>query len=1232
VRRTSEVAEQGRSAPPVPVSFAQERAWLEDRLAPGAGAAGAVVRLRGALDTAALTVAIGELADRHPALRTSIALDQDTLVQVISPAPQVTLDIVAAEPASAPGLASYALHEPFDLGQGPLLRARLIRASDTDHLLVLAAHRAIADESSLTIMLTELGLLYSAQVTGGPAADDGHQAILRPLAGSFPDYALAQRRTLAGGGFETGLRYWREQLAGVPADGFPAARPPGGAQREARRAIRTSAAVGTLAALRQFAAARNVRARDVLLAGVQVLIARYTSAQDAVTGVTVSARREASLRAVVGPFTDIVVLRTSLSGDPAFAELVARAAAAMAAAHRQGDVPFGAVVAALRPLRGADRYPLFGVGIDIAPGCDDAGAAPAAPVLAGLTAELMETTAPGLAAGLCLGARVDIGGELTLTAEYPPNRYAAEWVAALLTHWQTALSAGLADPATPVSKVPLLTEPEQRAAQASAQGIKRHYPDQPIHKLIAQQAARTPQAVALSCAGQEMSYAGLAEAAGTLAAWLRGQGTGPGSLVGLLLDRNIDLVVAVLGVLGAGAGFLPLDTTNPPERIAMIVADAGTEAVLTTPGLRSRLPASVRPITGWPRPGQSGAPVGKSSAALSGGAGGSPPALSGGAAGGSPPALSGGAAGGPSPAPSGDLDALSGDLDALCYVIFTSGSTGRPKGVATSHRNLVSFVSGLLNTVGRDQFRRTLFSTPLNFDACLVELWPPLVTGGTLVICDGLLDVAADPAALDGVTLLNAVPSVLAEFLRTGAFPASLKTLTVGAEPLPGALVRELFQRSPARDVYNMYGPTETTGYATMSRMPRAPGEPAITIGRPIDNVTALILDRYGNAVPTGVPGEMFLGGPGVAIGYWRQPELTEQRFLQVSAAGGQQRMYRTGDSCRRRADGEMEFLGRLDDQVKVHGVRIELGDVEAALARHPAVRAAVAAVRENPAGQRCLVGYFVTDQAAPPSSAELAAACRRTVPPSLVPEAFVPVAEIPRSATGKANRRALPGPPWGLAAGTLTGVEHDIAQIWCALLGRERVSRQDSFFELGGSSLLAVRMAEQVGRRLGVNLPPDAAWSTPTLAALAREIGKIAGPGTAVRPEDSPDDEQREGLLQRDGPGPRDSRVVPRTATEREVATVYADVLGIPRAGALDDFFDLGGTSLQAAVAIGRIRHQLGVTVPMADFIVAATVEDVAQLVEEALLSQASPQDLAAATGGRPPDRTISMEVPDHG
>jgi amino acid adenylation domain-containing protein len=1203
VRHTSEVAEHGRSAPPVPASFAQERAWLEDRLAPGAGAAaGAVVRLRGALDTAALAAAIGALADRHPALRTSIALDQDTLVQVISPAPQVTPDIVAAEPVSAPGLASWALHEPFDLGQGPLLRARLIRASDTDHLLVLAAHRAIADESSLTIMLAELGLLYSAQVTAGAAADDGHQAVLRPLAGSFPDYALAQRRTLAGGGFETGLRYWREQLAGVPADSFPAARPPGGAQREARRAVRSSAAVGTLAALRHFAAARNIRARDVLLAGVQVLIARYTSAQDAVTGVTVSARREASLRAVVGPFTDIVVLRTSLSGDPAFAELVARAAEAMAVAHRQGDVPFGAVVAALRPLRGADRYPLFGVGIDIAPGCDNAGAAPAAPVLTGLTAELMETTAPGLAAGLCLGARVDIDGELMLTAEYPPNRYAAEWVRALLTHWQTALSAGLADPATPVSKVPLLTEPEQRAAQASAQGIKRHYPDQPIHKLIAQQAARTPQAVALSCAGRELSYAGLAEAAGTLAAWLRGQGTGPGSLVGLLLDRNIDLVVAILGVLGAGAGFLPLDTTNPPERIAMIVADAGTEAVLTTPGLRPRLPASVRPVTGWPRPGQSGAPVGKSSAAPSGGA-----------AGGSPPAPS-------------------GDLDALCYVSFTSGSTGRPKGVAASHRNLVSFVSGLLNTVGRDQFRRTLFSTPLNFDACLVELWPPLVTGGTLVICDGLLDVAADPAALDGVTLLNAVPSVLAEFLRTGAFPASLQTLTVGAEPLPGALVRELFQRSPAQDVYNMYGPTETTGYATMSRMPRAPGEPAVTVGRPIDNVTALVLDRYGNAAPTGAPGEMFLGGPGVAIGYWRRPELTEQRFLQVTAAGGQQRMYRTGDSCRRRADGEIEFLGRLDDQVKVHGVRIELGDVEAALARHPAVRAAVAAVRENPAGQRCLVGYFVTDQASPPSSAELAAACRRTLPPSLVPEAFVPVAEIPRSATGKANRRALPDPPWGLAAGTLTGVEHDIAHIWCALLGREGVSRQDSFFELGGSSLLAVRMAEQVGRRLGVNLPPDVAWSTPTLAALAREIGKIAGPGTAVWPQDSPDDEQREGLLQRDGPGPRESPVVPRTAAEREVATVYADVLGIPRAGALDDFFDLGGTSLQAAVAIGRIRHQLGVTVPMADFIVAATVEDVAQLVEEALLSQASPQDLAAATGGSPPDRTISMEVPDHG
>ncbi len=286
------------------------------------------------------------------------------------------------------------------------------------------------------------------------------------------------------------------------------------------------------------------------MAGAQVLIARYTSAEDAVAGVTVSARRETGLRAVVGPFTDITVLRTCLSGDPAFAELAVRAADGMAAAQRYGDVPFGALVAALRPPRAADRYPLFGVGIDVAPGCDDAGAAPTAPVLAGLTAELIETTGAGLTAGLCLGARLDAGGELVLTAEYPTDRYAADWVLALLTHWQTVLRAGLADPALPVSAVPLLTEPEQRAAQAMSQGIKRRYPDQPVHVLVAEQAARTPQAVAVSCAGREMSYAELAEAAATLAAWLCAQGAGPGSLVGLLLDRDIDLVVAVLGVLG----------------------------------------------------------------------------------------------------------------------------------------------------------------------------------------------------------------------------------------------------------------------------------------------------------------------------------------------------------------------------------------------------------------------------------------------------------------------------------------------------------------------------------------------------------------------------------------------------------------------------------------------------------------------------------------------------------
>jgi amino acid adenylation domain-containing protein len=1216
---------------PVPASLEQERAWLEDRLAGGQEAVtGAVVRVRGPLDVPALAAAVRGLAARHPSLRTSFALAGDTLTQVVAPPAEVILDTTAVPAGQAPQAAAAVLREPFDLGAGPLLRARLIQAGADDHLLVLAAHRAAADEPSLTAMLSELGSLYAVPAGIGPPGDaaavpagagssgdaaavpagagrSGDAAAVPAGAGSSGDaaavpagagrsgdpagagrsgdaaavpgpaqsvagYARAQRQRLAGGGFDAELGYWREQLDGAEAAGFPAARPGHDAKRNDRGRVSRRTAPGTLASLRAFAAGRDVPAAAALIAACHALMARYTTESDVTTGVVVNARRPPG---VAGQFTDVAVLRATLSGDPSFGDLAGRAAAALAAARRDGGVAFGAVLADLRPARDPDRYPFFEVGLDIAAGCGDPAAVPAAPGLPGLACELAEVVSAGLTAGLCLGARVAPDGELALTAAYPAHRYDKEWVTGLLGYWETALSAGLADPGLRVSALPLLSERGRREALAAARGTPRRYPAQPVHTLVAQQAARTPGAVAVSCAGRELSYAELTGAADTLAGHLRSLGAGPGSLVGLFLGRDIELLVAILGVLGAGAGFLPLDTSHPPDRLAMICEDAGTEIVLTDERLRPRLPAGVRPVTGWP-------------AAPGAGPGDGPGA-------GRPPSDAG--------------------PDALCHVVFTSGSTGRPKGVAASHRNVTAFVSGLLRTVGAGRFRRTLFSTALSFDACLVELWPPLVTGGTLVIVDGLLDAAADPRLLDGITLANAVPSVLAEFLRTSAFPASLRTLMVGAEPLPGALVRQVFERSAADEVYNMYGPTEATSYATMRRMPRSTQEPLVTIGRPIDNVTALVLDRYGNPAPAGMPGELFLGGPGVAIGYRNAPGLTGERFVTVAVGGTGQRMYRTGDACRRRADGELEFLGRMDDQVKVRGFRIELGEVEAALARHPAVRAAVAAVREDPAGRRRLVGYFVTDSV-PPATAELVAACRRTLPASLVPEFFVQVPAIPRTATGKASRRALPDPRWeppAAAPEPSAGSAGEVADLWRALLRVPSVSWQDNFFDLGGSSLLATVMADRLGQRLGVALPPALAWSAPTVAALAREIDKTAPAVPAAPPRE-------EGQF-----------TAPRTGTERDIAAIFADVLEVPRAGALDDFFDLGGSSLNAAVAIARIRHQLGVAVPMADFIVDATVAAVAQAVEDTLLSQVSAADLAAAYGAGP-DPTDTTEAPDHG
>jgi non-ribosomal peptide synthetase component F/acyl carrier protein len=983
----SEVAGRRRE----PVSFEQERVWREEQLAPGQRPSAAVVAIRGPLDTRALGEAVTSLAARHPSLRTTFGAVDDSPVAVITDPPRAALQITTVSPDRARAAAMASAHEPIPLGPGPLLRASLIRQASDHHLLVLAAHRMIADEPSLAIMLTELGPLYAAHLVPGRGAD----SLPAPPQQTCAGYAIWQRDMLAGGGFEADLRYWRGHLGqAVPLRLLPSA-PPTDPAASARHAVTYQARPGTLRRLREFAAAHGVRAQHVITAACLAVSARYTSGDDTVTGCTLSSRGQPGLGSLIGQFGNVLPLRVSLAADPSFGELASRVAVAMTRAAEHGHVPFQALAAALCPPREPGSYPFFEVTIDVAAGCGNPAAVPAPPSLPGLTTEVLDVTAPALAAGLCITAKVT-GGELELTAEYPEGRCDPGWALALLTRTGTALAEGMAAPGGQISALPLLTG-DERASAAGVHGPQRPYPFVTLHELVWRQAARTPHAPAVTWQHDEVTYAQLRHAAQRAAASLQAAGAGAGTTVGVLLPGG-DLVAGILGALAAGGAFTQLDPAEPAERVAWRCELAGVNIVLTTQALRPLLPAAVTAVTSWD------------------------------------------AESGPPPGPATDgLPSRGAGMDAPCAVLFTGSE---PEAVPVSHRNVVAAVSGLLHALGAERFRGSLLTAALSGADGLAQLFPALVTGGTVVLPGQDGPSSAAGRVPGGVTIMAAAPADVSRSLRQAPLPPTVRTLMLTGGRLPDGLTEQVFQRSSVNDICVCYGCAETTTYTLMRRLTRGgeqPGHP-----RPLGGVTALVLDRYGSPAPPGVAGELFIAGPMVASGYLGGTEDSRQRFRKVTVAGTGQPGYRTGEAARILPGGELE----------------------------------------------------------------------------------------------------LPGQP---------------------------------------------------------GQPAEAPGAGPAAAAAA-------------------------------GPEPAYGEfVAPRTGTELQIAAIYAEVLGASRVGALDDFFDLGGSSLEGTAVLGRIRQRFAVTIPMSDFMGAATVEVIAQAVDDSLLAQVTAEDLAAAMG-MAPGLTAPTEAHDHG
>ncbi|HEX6904704.1 MAG TPA: amino acid adenylation domain-containing protein [Thermoanaerobaculia bacterium] len=1030
------VREPGAAAP---LSFAQRRLWFLHQLEPDdAYHVPGALRFRGPLREDVLERTLEEVVRRHEALRTVFGPGDGEPVQTVLPPagprllPVADLSALpaAAREAEAARLLRLEADRAFDLSRGPLIRLLLLRLSSAERLLSLVVHHIVSDAWSTGVLLREMSVLYAAFAAGRPSP-------LPELPVQYPDFARWQRRWLSGERLEREVAHWRRALASAPESlELPYDRPPGaaaGTRGGCRPAELPAGLYGPLVAL---ARREGWTAFMALFAGFQALLARYSGQTDVVVGSPIANRNRLELEGLIGFFTNTLALRADLAGDPAFREIGRRVRAAALDAYAHQDLPFEKLVEELSPDRQAGRNPIFQTVLVLQ-------SPPAAPALPGIETGLVEVATGAAKFDLTLLLTED-GSGASGVLEYARDLFDGTTAERLLGHLRNLLAGAVEDPGRRLSELPLLTAHErQQVFDEWNDTLMTRAPEgRCLHHLVAAQARRTPDAVAVVGERETLTYRGLTERAGRLARFLRGLGVGPETRVGLCVERTPDMVAAMLGILEAGGAYLPLDPAYPRERVELMLADGGAPVLVTESALAGGLPSFAGPVVLLDADRQ------RIDAAV---------------------AL-------PGAAP--EVDETN-----LAYVIFTSGSTGRPKGVAIEHHNAVTLVGWGLETFPPEALEASLVATSICFDISVFEIFAPLAVGGRLIVVPNVL---ALPGLAEEVTIVNAVPSPMAE-VAGGPFPARLRVVNLGGEPLKPDLVDRIYSHPQVERVYNLYGPSEDTTYSTFLRVPR--GASRITVGRPVAETQARVLGRSGELLPAGVAGELFLSGGGLSRGYLGRPDLTAERFVPDPYGPPGARMYRTGDRIRLLPDGQLDFLGRFDHQVKIRGVRIELGEIEAALERHPAVRQAVAVVRsDGPLGAR-LVGYVMPEEGAGEDlPAELAAYLREILPAVMVPTVWMVLPAFPLSPNGKVDRRALPDPERSDSAGAgapRTPAEERMAAIWSEVLGVAGVGADDDFFDLGGHSLLATQVASRVQEVFGVHLPLRRMFEASTLAAM---------------------------------------------------------------------------------------------------------------------------------------------------
>ncbi len=1045
-----------RSGPP-PASFTQQRFWFLHQFEPDnpVYTIARQIALNGHLEERVLEQSLSEIVQRHEALRTTFALVDEQLVQVIAPAYPIQplrVDLtdlsVTEQNSQIEKLAAVTAHQPFDLAEGPLLRVRLLRLAHDRHILLLAVHHSVCDGWSLTLLLRELATLYTAFTAKQPSP-------LPSLPLQYADFTLWQRERLQGDVLQLQLTYWKRQLAdaptllNLPTDHLrPAVQSYRGAHYHFEIPVDLRNKLATLSQ------AHNATLFMTLLGAFAVMLSRYSGQQDIVIGTPIANRQQSELTGLIGSFANTLALRLPLAHTSGFSQFLQQVREICLEAYAHQDLPFEKLVEELAPERNVSHSPLFQVMFALQRASTD-------PVL---LPNLIMDSPRQISTGT---ARMDLMLTLTETErtleasfEYSTDLFEQATIQQLANHYQHLLRSIAATPTQSLATLDLLSEQERTSILTTLNTTRLPYERSTLlHELFEAQVTRTPDAPALVVGEHVLTYHELDQRANQYAAYLRYLGVGPEILVGLCLERSPEMVIGMLAIFKAGGAYVPLDPDYPQARLQWMIEDSHLTIVLTQQSQQARLMEAQSQIK---------------AIALD------------------------------RPLPTFqeytcELSSHETTLrsDRLAYVIYTSGSTGRPKGVAIAHRNAVAMLAWAGSVFTYEHYRGVLASTSICFDLSIFELWLPLSHGGAVILATNALQLPELPAA-GQITLINTVPSLLTELLRTGnTLPASIKTVNLAGEALSAQLVRQVYALAHVEQVYNLYGPSEDTTYSTWALVAHEPGN-TVPIGRPIANTQTYILDENLSPVPMGVYGELFLGGDGLARGYLSRPELTAERFIPnpFSSEPGT-RLYATGDMARYLPDGTIEFAGRRDGQVKLRGFRIEQGEVEAILRTHPLVREAVLLLREDRPNDQRLVAYVVLHAPQPwqTVSRELRSWLQSRLPNYMLPAAILQLEQFPHTPNGKIDRLVLPMPQYEQSTpvseefAPRTPVEELLLSIWQTVLGNAQIGVQDNFFELGGHSLLATRVVARIRAATQVDLPLRTLFEAPSIESLARFI-----------------------------------------------------------------------------------------------------------------------------------------------